>query len=184
MSVAVIDGVVVAVHRTARHQFSKETCAEINLLAGLGVEGDAHCGALVRHRYLVRRDATRPNLTQVHLLEEERLAELRQLGFAIDPGQLGENITTRGLDLRAMPLGTRLRIGDAVVELTGLRTPCVQMDRFQAGLMAASLGRDAKGSVMPKAGVMGTVREGGTVAAGQAIGVDFPDGELCQLGPV
>jgi hypothetical protein len=126
---------VVAVSRDARHHFSKSACAAIRLHAGLGVEGDAHYGATVQHRSRVARDPTQPNLRQVHLIQAELFDELRAAGFEVAPGQIGENVTTQGLDLLALPTGTRLLLGDdAVVELTGLRNPCVQLNRFRPGL--------------------------------------------------
>lgn len=167
---------VLAVHRSRSHSFSKFTEDEgIVLVAGLGVEGDAHAGPTVRHRSRLARDAGAPNLRQVHLIHAELFDELMAAGFAVWPGELGENITTRGLDLLALPTGTRLALGrSALIELTGLRNPCVQMDRFQQGLMAAVLGRDAQGQLVRKAGVMAVVLAGGEVRPGDAIGIELP----------
>ncbi|HYF42232.1 MAG TPA: MOSC domain-containing protein, partial [Ramlibacter sp.] len=157
----------------------------IRLLAGLGVEGDAHLGATVKHRSRVARDPSQPNLRQVHLLHAELFDELVAAGFAVFPGDLGENLTTRGLDLLALPTGTRLRLGGcAVVELTGLRNPCSQIDRFQRGLMVAVLDRDAQGQLIRKAGVMAIVLEGGEVRAGDAIAVELPAPPHRPLAPV
>jgi MOSC domain-containing protein YiiM len=166
---------VVAVSLADRHRFSKQPQLSIRLLAGLGVEGDAHAGATVRHRSRVAIDPSQPNLRQVHLIHAELFDELRGAGFDLAPGQIGENITTHGLDLLALPLGTRLRIGtEAVVEATGLRNPCAQLDRFRPGLMAATLGRDAEGRLLRKAGIMGVVLAGGEVMPGDPIRVELP----------
>jgi MOSC domain-containing protein YiiM len=166
---------VLAVHRSGVHQFSKATVDQIELQAGLGVEGDAHNGVTVKHRSRVTRDPTQPNLRQVHLLHAEMLAELAGKGFDIAPGAIGENITTRGIDLLALPTGARLHVGaSAVIEVTGLRNPCVQLDQYRQGLMAALLGRTASGELVLKAGVMGVVLAGGPVVAGDAISVVMP----------
>ncbi len=133
-------GLVVAVSLRPGHHFSKTPSLGIRLLTGLGVAGDAHMGATVKHRSRVRKDPTQPNLRQVHLIHAELFDELRTKGFAVKPGELGENVTTSGIDLLALPAGTRLHLGEsAVVEITGLRNPCVQIDDFQQGLMAATL---------------------------------------------
>jgi len=180
-----MNAVVTAVSRSARHTFSKPTLLTIRLVAGLGVEGDAHCGETVKHRSRVRKNPLAPNLRQVHLLHEELFAELRERGFDVAAGAIGENVTTRGLDLLALPTGTRLRLGaDAVVEVTGLRNPCGQLDDFQPGLMAATLARDAAGRLVRKAGVMAIVLAGGDVRPGDAIAVEPPAGEPRPLEPV
>ena len=161
--------------RSAGHTFSKTPQASVRLIAGLGVEGDAHQGATVRHRSRVARDPKQPNLRQVHLIHAELHEELRAAGFPVGPGDLGENVTTRGVDLLRLPVGTRLRLGsEVVVELTGLRNPCVQLDHFRPGLLAAVLGRDADGQIVRKAGVMGIVCTGGEVRAGVSIEVELP----------
>jgi MOSC domain-containing protein YiiM len=157
----------------------------IRLLEGLGVEGDAHLGKTVKHRSRVKRDPTQPNLRQVHLIHGELFDELREAGFAIAPGQMGENVTTRGVDLLGLPAGTRLRLGTAaVVEVTGLRNPCAQLDGVQNGLMAATLDRDREGKLIRKAGVMAVVLAGGEVRPGDAISVELPDGPRRALEPV
>lgn len=167
--------IVVAVSRSADYTFTKPNQASIRLLAGLGVEGDAHQGTTVRHRYDMRRDPTKPNLRQVHLIHAELLDELRSAGFTITPGDIGENVLTRGVDLLALPVGTRLRLGSsAVIEVTGLRNPCHQLDRFAAGLVAAVLDRDAHGNLIRKAGIMSVVLTDGEVRAGDAIQVEMP----------
>ena len=166
---------VVAVSRSKSHSFSKSTEMSIRLLKGLGVEGDAHMGETVKHRSRVRVDPTQPNLRQVHLVQSELFDELRQKGFSIHPGDIGENIATSGIDLLGLPTGAVLHIGgSAVVEITGLRNPCSQLDGFQKGLTAAVLDRDSAGNLIRKAGIMGIVREGGDISPGDAIRVELP----------
>lgn len=178
-------GRVVAVHRSSSHSFSKFAEEGITLLEGLGVEGDAHAGVTVKHRSRVARDPSVPNLRQVHLLHAELFDELVQRDFAVFPGDLGENVTTRGIDLLALPTGAILQLGEhAQVEITGLRNPCSQIDRFQKGLMAAVLDRDEAGQLVRKAGVMAIVRAGGVVNAGDTILVRLPDGPRLPLQPV
>jgi MOSC domain-containing protein YiiM len=170
-----MDGVVTAVSLSATHNFSKLNQDSIRLLTGLGVEGDAHLGKTVKHRSRVAQDPTQPNLRQVHLIHAELHEELRTIGFSVLPGQMGENITTSGINLLGLPTGTRLHIGDiAVVEVTGLRNPCRQLDQFQSGLMAAVLGRDEQNNLIRKAGVMGIVLADGEVRPGDVIGVELP----------
>jgi MOSC domain-containing protein YiiM len=176
---------VVTVSAAPRHKLSKPTVEAVRLLPGLGVEGDAHCGATVKHRSRVRRDPTQPNLRQVHLIHSELLDELRGKGFEIAPGAMGENVLTRGLDLLGLPTGTRLRLGaTALVELTGLRNPCVQLEKLADGLMNAVLDRGPDGGLIRKAGVMAVVIEGGEVRAGEAIEVQLPEGPHRRLEPV
>ncbi len=178
-------GIVEAVSRSATHTLVKPNEAGITLLEGLGVEGDAHMGATVKHRSRVARDPHQPNLRQVHLIHAELHDELRAAGFDVAPGQMGENITTRGLDLLSLPAGTRLHLGaGAVVEITGLRNPCAQLDRIQDGLMAAVLDRDVEGNLVRKAGVMGVVRTGGAVHPGDPIRVELPPLPHQPLQPV
>lgn len=165
---------VVAVHSHASHTFSKPTRESITLLEGLGVEGDAHCGATVQHRSRVAADPSQPNLRQVHLIPEELFDELRTSGHDVAPGQLGENITTRGVDVLALPVGARLRFGDAVVTITGLRNPCQQINGFQSGLLKQLVRTDDEGRVVRLAGVMGIVSRGGPVVAGGTIEVELP----------
>jgi hypothetical protein len=179
------DARVVSVSRDAGHHFGKINCDSITLLAGLGVDGDAHMGATVKHRSRVRRDPSQPNLRQVHLIHAELIDALQQQGFAVSAGAIGENITTRGIDLLGLPRGARLRIGaTAIVEVTGLRNPCIQLNTFQPGLMAAVLGRDAQGNLIRKAGVMGIVLAGGVVSVNDPIGVTLPNGSFDPLEPV
>jgi MOSC domain-containing protein YiiM len=180
-----MEGVVTAVSRNAAHAVSKTNEESVRLLAGLGVEDDAHMGETVQHRSRVARDATRPNLRQVHLIHGELHDELRRAGYAVDAGQMGENVTTRGLDLLGLPRGSLLHLGDtAIVELTGLRNPCKQLDGIEPGLMAATLGRDEDGNVIRKAGVMGVVRAGGVVRPGDSICVELPVAPHRTLEPV
>jgi MOSC domain-containing protein YiiM len=172
-----VNGAVLAVAASANHGFSKPLLPRIRLLAGLGVEGDAHAGVTVKHRSRVARDPSQPNLRQCHLIAEETLRELAGAGFRVAPGDLGENVTTRGLDLLGLPRGARLRLGaTATVEVTGLRNPCHQLDDFRPGLMRALIGRGADGEVLLKAGIMAVVVAGGEVAAGDAIAVALPAG--------
>jgi len=176
---------VLAVHRSSSHSFSKFAEEAITLVAGLGVEGDAHAGRTVKHRSRVARDPQAPNLRQVHLLHAELFDELVGRDFAVFPGDMGENVTTAGVDLLALPTGTRLRLGaNAVVQLTGLRNPCAQIDRFQPGLTAAVLDRDASGELVRKAGVMGVVLTGGEVRPGDPIEVQLAALPHLPLQPV
>ena len=177
--------VVLAVHRSSSHSFSKFAEEAITLLPGLGVQGDAHSGAMVRHRSRVAQDPRQPNLRQVHLLQAELFDDLMAAGFAVWAGELGENITTRGIDLLALGTGTRLHLGaTAVVEVTGLRNPCSQIDKFQRGLMAAVLGRDTDGRLIRKSGVMGVVLAAGEIHAGDPIHIETPPGPSKPLVPV
>ncbi len=177
--------IITAVSLSKGHHFSKPNAMEIRLLTGLGVAGDAHSGVTVKHRSRVAKDPTQPNLRQVHLLHEELFDELRGKGFRVVPGDMGENVTTRGVDLLDLPTGTRLHLGaSAVVEITGLRNPCIQIDRFQQGLMAATLDRDATGNLVRKAGVMSVVLSGGDLRPGDAVRIELPAGPHRPLQPV
>jgi MOSC domain-containing protein YiiM len=177
--------IVTAVSRSQGHTFSKPNDSAIRLVAGLGVEGDAHLGEKVKHRYHALKNPDAPNLRQVHLMHEELFDELRAGGFVVQPGVIGENVTTRGVDLLALPKGARLRFGaEAMIEITGLRNPCRQIEAFAPGLLAALLGRDAEGHLIRKAGVMAIVIKGGDVKAGDMIAVELPAGEQCPLLPV
>jgi MOSC domain-containing protein YiiM len=170
-----MDASIVAVHRAQLHAFSKRGEPSIRLIAGQGVEADAHCGVTVKHRSRVAVDPTQPNLRQVHLLPSELFDEVAAKGFSVHPGDLGENITTLGIDLLGLPRGTLLHLGtDAVVEVTGLRNPCAQIDAFQPGLLAAVLDRDTDGGLIRKAGIMGIVVAGGVVRPGDVIEAKFP----------
>ncbi|MBX6747059.1 MAG: MOSC domain-containing protein [Acetobacteraceae bacterium] len=178
-------GVVTAVSSDSAHRFSKPNRAVIRLLAGLGVEGDAHLGKTVQHLSRIRRDPSQPNLRQVHLLHAELHEELRAAGFDVSAGQMGENITTRGIDLLGLPTGTLLHLGEAaVVEVTGLRNPCAQLDRFRPGLMAAVLDRDAAGRLIRKAGIMAIVLTGGEVRPGDPIRITLPPAPHRPLQPI
>lgn len=192
---------VVAVSRDEMHRFSKVPVESLTLVAGLGVLGDAHAGTLVQHRSRVRRDPNQPNLRQVHLLHAELFEDAAARGYALSPGDLGENILTAGVDLLGLPTNTRLHLGDAVVRLTGLRNPCRQINDFRAGLLKVVLARadgspaeepaPATGSagaataqVIRKAGVMGVVEHGGQVRAGDVVTLALPDGPHRPLEPV
>ena len=166
---------VAAVSVSPTHSFSKPNVTSITLVAGIGVEGDAHAGELVKHRYLVRRDSTQPNLRQVHLIHQELFDDLQKQGYEVAAGQLGENITTTGVDLLSLPTGTVLRFSSgAEVELTGLRNPCVQIDDFQPGLMKKLRYRDADAGIVRIGGVMAVVLTGGQVHPGDEIAVELP----------
>jgi MOSC domain-containing protein YiiM len=180
-----VAGVVVSVSCSGSHSMSKPGQAAIKLLAGLGVEGDAHLGTTVQHLYPMKRDPTQPNLRQVHLIHAELHEELRAAGFEMAPGEMGENVTTRGVDLLALPAGARLHLGEAaIIEVTGLRNPCHQLNKLRPGLMAATLDRDAEGHLIRKAGVMAVVIEGGTVRPGDPIAVELPAAPHRPLPPV
>ncbi|MFF5426564.1 MULTISPECIES: MOSC domain-containing protein [unclassified Streptomyces] len=171
------DAIVLTVSSNGTYSFTKPNREAVTLLAGLGVEGDVHAGETVRHRSRVAQDPTQPNLRQVHLIHAELFEEVAGAGFEVAPGDLGENITTRGVDLLALPTGTRLHLGEeAVVEVTGLRNPCVQIDRFRSGLLKQVLGRDENGEVVRKAGIMSVVLTGGEVRPGDPIRVELPAG--------
>jgi len=166
---------VVAVCSSPSHSFSKPEVPHIRLVEGLGIEGDAHAGTLVQHSYLVRKDETQLNLRQVHLIDTELFDYLADQGHQVGVGDLGENITTKGIVLLGLPTGTRLRLGsDAVVELTGLRNPCIQVDEFQDGLLRLLRFRDPDGAIRRIGGVMGVVTTSGLVAPGDEIKIDVP----------
>jgi MOSC domain-containing protein YiiM len=185
MVMAMPAAIVTSVSRDNQHAFSKPARAAIRLVAGLGVEDDAHAGRTVQHLSRIARDPGAPNLRQVHLIHAELHDELSLRGFRISPGDMGENVTTRGIDLLALPAGTRLMLGpDAVVEVTGLRNPCVQLDGLQHGLMKAVLDKDADGQLVRKAGVMAIVLIGGQVAAGDPIRAVCPPEPHMPLQPV
>ena len=165
---------VTAVHQNLAHRFSKTTVPCIELIAGHGVAGDAHFGVTVKHRSRVAKDPTQPNLRQVHLLHEELFAAVASQGINVSPGDMGENLTTRGIDLLALGTGTRLKVGlTAVIEITGLRNPCSEIEKFHTGLLAAVLVRSADGALIRKAGVMGIVLQGGFVQANDAVEVIY-----------
>lgn len=166
---------VVAVCCSSTHSFGKLPRDAIRLIPGLGVESDAHCGRTVQHRSRVAVDPTQPNRRQVHLIHAELHDELRAAGFEVEAGHMGENITTRGVEFLALPTGTLLHLGgEAVIEVTGLRNPCVQLDAFRPGLMAAVLDRDESGRLLRKAGIFGIVIAGGVVRPGDRIETELP----------
>ena len=178
-------GRVAAVSRSASHSMVKGSEEAIRLLEGLGVENDAHAGTTVKHRSRVARDPSQPNLRQVHLIHAELHAELRRAGLDVAAGEMGENVTTEGVDLLGLPTGARLRLGDeAVVEITGLRNPCAQLDKVRPGLMKATLDKDEHGNVIRKAGIMGVVVAGGLVRTGDPITVELPPEPRRPLEPV
>ncbi|MGV8881568.1 MAG: MOSC domain-containing protein [Rhodoglobus sp.] len=176
---------VTAVSRDPLHRFSKPVVAEITLIADWGVEGDAHAGRTVQHRSRVARDPSQPNLRQVHLIHEELFDELASAGYTVMAGEMGENITTRGIDLLTLPEGTQLRLGDdAIVQVTGLRNPCQQINTFESGLLTQVVGRAEDGSVERRGGVMAVVIAGGVVHPGDLISVTLPTGAQKPLAPV
>jgi MOSC domain-containing protein YiiM len=178
-------GTVAAVSRSGEYTFTKPNQDAITLVAGLGVAGDVHRGATVKHRSRVRRDPTQPNLRQVHLMHAELHDELNAKGFEVGAGQLGENVTTRGVDLLGLPTGTRLHLGPhAVVEVTGLRNPCPQIEAFREGLLKEVVGRDGNGDVVRRAGIMSVVLVGGEVRPGDEVRVELPGGPHTPLRPV
>lgn len=171
-----MDFSVFSVSRSDLHNFSKASVATINLIAGFGVEGDAHAGKKVQHLFLAKKDPNRKNIRQVHLIPAELLEELAGKGFEVKPGELGENITTVGIDLICLPVGTQLRLGsNALIELTALRNPCPQINHFQPGLLKEMVEKNTQGKVVRKAGVMAVVLEGGTVNALDTIEILYPE---------
>lgn len=181
----ILDATITAVNLSVGHSFSKPNQKSIRLIAGVGVDGDAHSGVTVKHRSRVKRDPTQPNLRQVHLIHAELHDELRAQGFNVSAGQMGENITTRGVNLLGLPVGARLHLGnEAVIEITGLRNPCYQLDDFQQGLLKACLDHDEEGNLIRKAGVMGIVLVGGEVFPNDSIRVEYPEGIHQSLLPV
>lgn len=175
-------GQVIAVAKDSDHRFSKLLVPEITIVAGLGVEGDAHQGLTVKHRSRLRVDPTQPNLRQVHLIHSELFDEVATQGFRVGPADLGENMTTKGIDLLGLPRGARLKVGDEVVlEVTGLRNPCAQIDNWQKGLLAAVLDRGPSGGLIRKSGIMSVVLKGGRVRAGDCIAVEMPEPPFLPL---
>ena len=175
---------VVALARSADHAFSKAPCERVMLVAGIGVEGDAHAGVTVRHRSRVRKDPAQPNLRQVHLIHAELFDELADKGFTLAPGDLGENVLTRGIALLDLATDTRLEIGQAILRVTGLRNPCWQIDAFAPGLLAEMIDKRPDGSLRRKCGVMTVVERGGEIAAGMPIAVVRPAPPHRPLEPV
>ncbi|MEO1257815.1 MAG: MOSC domain-containing protein [Bacteroidota bacterium] len=176
---------ILAVHKSATHTLNKYPQTKINLLKGLGVDGDAHQGKTVKHRSRVKADPTQPNLRQVHLIHFELLKELKTKGFSVLPGEMGENITTQGIELLSLSKGTKLKLGEtAIIEITGLRNPCVQLEGIQKGLMKAVLDKDADGNLVRKAGIMAVVQEGGEIKPGDNIQIEIPEGPFVPLKKV
>jgi MOSC domain-containing protein YiiM len=165
---------IVGLSRSIEHGFSKQPCERVELVAGVGVAEDAHAGATVQHLSRMKTNPGQANLRQVHLIHAELFDELAAKGFAVAPGELGENITTRGIDLLGLLTDTRLRVGDAVIRVTGLRNPCWQIDAFRPGLLAEMVEKRPDGSLKRKCGVMGVVESGGTIERGSAIAIELP----------
>ena len=167
---------VTSVSRSGSHSFSKPTCTSIQLIEGLGVEGDAHSGKTVKHRSRVAMDPSQPNLRQVHLIHSELHDELIEQGFNVAPGVMGENITTKGIDLLGLPRDSMLHIGEkAVIQITGLRNPCKQLEDYQKGLLSAVLDKTPDGELIRKSGVMAIVISGGTIKPDDFIKIQFPE---------
>jgi len=166
---------VIAVSRSETHTFSKTNRSNIQLIEGFGVEGDAHAGKTVKHRYLAAKEPSRPNILQIHLIQAELFDKLEKKGFSVKPGELGENITTRKIDLLSLPTGTILTVGkEAKIKLTALRSPCKQIDDFQEGLVKEVLHKNKKGEIVMEIGVMGIVVASGEVLPGDTIQIDLP----------
>ena len=179
------NAIVRSVSKSSAHTFTKFNCHKISLLKGLGVEGDAHMGQKVKHRSRVAKDPNQPNLRQVHLIHSELFDELKHKGFNIKDGEIGENITTKGIELLALPKDTILSIGEtAKIKLTGLRNPCKQLDSIKNGLMKAVLDRDENGNLVRKSGVMGIILEGGDVKSGDKITYELPPKPYIKLEKV
>lgn len=177
-----MSGFVVGVSRDSEHRFSKAAVDSIRVIEGFGVEGDAHAGKTIQHLHPMRLDPTRPNLRQVHLIQFELYDELRDLGYDVSPGQLGENVTTRGVDLLALPQRTRLQVGpDAVLEVTGLRSPCHQINDFRPSLLKQVIHTEEDGTVVRRTGVMSIVLTGGPIRPDDTITVVLPDGDHTPL---
>ena len=167
---------VISLSKSDKHQFSKQNCNCLNFIEGQGIEGDAHCGKTVQHLSHVKKDPTRANLRQVHLIHAELLAELTEQGFKVGAGSLGENVLTQGIDLLSLPKNTRLRLGDEVILIvTGLRNPCSQLDNYQQGLSKAVLDKDKDGNIIRKSGIMAVVEKGGTVFINDSIEIQLPN---------
>ncbi len=182
---ATLSGIVAAVSRSSSHSFTKETQSSIRFIEGLGVEGDAHLGDKVKHRYLVRKNPNAPNLRQVHLIASETLDELNGAGFDLVPGAIGENVLTKGLNLLALPEGAVLQLGErARIRITRLRNPCRQLNAFREGLTQAVLERDESGKLIRKAGIMSVVINSGDICQGDRIYVELPDPPHRALGIV
>lgn len=175
---------VFGLSRSVAHHFSKLPCDHLNLIEGIGVEGDAHAGATVQHLSRLKKHAHEPNLRQVHLIHGELLDELAEHGYVLAPGALGENVTTRGIDLLGLAEGTRLHIGEAVIRVTGLRNPCRQIDEFMPGLLKHMVEKRPDGSLNRKCGIMSVVERGGEIAVGATIVVETPEGVPRRLEPV
>lgn len=178
------DPIVIAVASDKAHNIIKPVRETIKLIAGWGIEGDAHAGKTVQHRYDKRRNPDAPNLRQVHLMHAELFDEMRELGITVEPGQMGENITTRNVDTLNLPRGTRLKIGEAVIEMTGLRNPCKYLNQVAPGLMQACINKYVDGTVFPQSGVMGIIVQSGHVKAGDEIHIILPEEPYERLKPV
>jgi len=165
---------VIAVASDSEHNFSKITKPAITLVAGFGVKGDAHAGVTVKHRSRVAKDPSQPNLRQVHLIHQELFEDLSKQGYEVVAGQVGENIVTRGISLLDLPTGTKLEIGEAIIEITGLRNPCHQLNQIKDGLMQKLVFKTENGDVVRLCGVMAIVLRGGDIKEGDEIQAILP----------
>ena len=178
-------GKIISLNKSPKHCLSKQPYASISLLKGLGVEGDVHMGKTVKHRSRVAKDPTQPNFRQIHLIPNELFTELRLLGFEVRAGEMGENITTEGINLLELPKDTILKIGlEAKIKITGLRNPCNQLNSIKSGLMQAVISKDASGNLIRKAGVMGIVIEGGVITLDDHIEIHLPSKPFEKLDKV
>ena len=175
---------VIAVASDSAHNVIKPVRESIKLIAGFGIEGDAHAGEKIQHRYDKKRNPDAPNLRQVHLMHAELFDQMAELGMSVKPGQMGENITTRNIDILSVARGTHLKIGDAIIEITGLRNPCKHLNKVAVGLMAACISRYEDGAIFPQSGVMGIVIAGGEIMAGDDIQIITPEMPHHRLEPV
>ena len=175
---------VIAVASDSAHNVIKPVRESISLIAGLGIEGDAHAGKTIQHRYDKARNPDAPNLRQVHLMHAELFDQMAELGMTVTPGQMGENITTRNIDILGVPRGTHLKIGEAIIEITGLRNPCKHLNKVAVGLMEACIERYDDGALFPQSGVMGIVIAGGEIKVGDDIQIITPDKPYSRLEPV
>ncbi|SRR6266446_5986019 len=168
-----MSGRVIAVCCNPEPDLPKPVVDAVHLIENWGVEGDYHAGSLVRHRYLAKKDPTRPNMRQVLLMDAAVFAELAQNDIHIGPGMMGENITIEGMAMMQLAVGTRLAIGSAIVEVTERRSPCYQLNGIDPRLLKA-VARKQDGQAIFKAGIMAQILQGGWVRAGDLVKVLSP----------
>lgn len=168
-----VGGKVIAVCCNPEPGLPKPVVDTVHLIENWGVEGDYHAGPLVRHRYLAKKDPTKPNMRQVLLMDAVVFADLAQNDIHIGPGMMGENITIEGLAVMQLAVGTRLAIGSAVVEVTERRSPCYQLNGIDPRLLKAVVTKQ-DGQAIFKAGIMTRILQGGWVRAGDLVKVLSP----------